>query len=146
MLKNIIKAIFTLLAVSTIFTYPFTTTWSKFLQGVIVCTILQIILYNVYIKFYRIYVIKVNNEREKELVTRGTYVTCPCYLEKRDFIPVSFTSDNNYTCLHCNKRVAVSCEVKTYLTTDPLPLEGTAEGLLRKAQQNMPNKNTNERI
>lgn len=140
MLKNIIKAITTLLVVSTIFTYPFVSTWSKFCQGIVLCSAVQIILYNVYIKFYKVYVEKVKNEREKELVTRGTYITCPCYLEKRDFIPISFTEDNNYNCLHCNKRVAVSCEVKTYLTTEALPLEGTAETLLRKAQQDILSK------
>ena len=135
MLKNIIKAILVLLFISAATVYPFTSTWQGLVRGMVACIVLQIVIYNIYKGFRDVYLEKVKNEREKQLANRGTYVTCPCPREKRDFIPVSFTEDNNYTCLHCNKRVAVTCEIKTFLTTEPLPLEGAAEALLLKAQK-----------
>lgn len=135
MLKNIIKAIFVLLLVSTATVAPFVSTWAGLMRGMVASIALQIVIYNIYKGFRDVYFEKVKNEREKQLANRGAYITCPCPREKRDFIPISFTEDNNYTCLHCSKRIAVTCDVKTFLTTEPLPLEGAAEALLIKAQK-----------
>jgi hypothetical protein len=133
MIKKISISIIILTVTSLCISTACFDTWAKILQFTPAIFLAQIVIYNIYVKFYTLHLEKVKALKEASLAKQGTYVKCPCHLEKQDFIPIDINGDNNYKCLHCNKQVAVTIDVKTFLTTQPLPLEGTTENLLKEA-------------
>ena len=123
MIFNIIKSLFLLITCSAVVSLPFAQNKWTYLQSFIISLFVQIICYNI----YRTYTKYKFNELEVQKITefskQGAEITCPCSKGIKEFIPISLTHDNGYKCLTCNKNIAVSLEIKTYITTEPVNLE-----------------------
>lgn len=62
---------------------------------------------------------KLENERIKEFSYQGLEVTCPCYKQIRQFVPIKLNTANYYKCNECNKRIGVLITPETAIVTEP---------------------------
>jgi len=94
-----------------------------FWQIFTITTGVQIVLFAVVNSLREASIRKVEVERIKTLEKQGIQVTCPCYKEISQFIPVVLNEDNSYMCDGCNKRVNVEINAETRMATMPVDLE-----------------------
>lgn len=120
---NFIKPILILSVVSSTFSLLISNNFFSFTKYFVAITIIQILLYNLYKTYLKLHSEKIQNERIKEFSKQGLETTCPCYQNKKVFIPIRLDSDNSYKCLDCDKNVSVKLDVKTFLTTDVIDLD-----------------------
>jgi hypothetical protein len=125
MVMQIVKSIVTLAVFSTTASLVFSSERFAFWKAFIVCTMVQIIAYQIYTKLVEIFAEKLMNDRIKEYSKQGTEVTCPCSRAIKHFVPIQLNTNNSYKCLDCTKNIAVEVDVKTYLETVPMDLEKT---------------------
>jgi hypothetical protein len=130
----LLKSIGTLFAISTCIALAFTNNTFDFLKYFSVSSILQIILYQVYIKVFKAYYDFLNYKKIEQYTQQGVEITCPCYREKKALIPIKLNQVNDYKCLDCNKNVSVNVDVKTFLATEPLDGEATDLALLKAVE------------
>lgn len=58
-------------------------------------------------------------------------ITCPCYLSKKMFIPVTLNGDNSFNCLECKRDVSVEVSCKAFMKTDMINLDEGHADLLK---------------
>jgi hypothetical protein len=117
-MKKTIESISIFLVISLVFTLPFTNTYYDFAKYFLLVSVIQYILTYIYFNYLQFLAEKVKNERIKEYSKQGTEITCPCYLEKKFFLPLKFNESNVFNCLECKKDFSVDISTKTYLQTE----------------------------
>jgi hypothetical protein len=127
---NVIKSLLILLTVSCSISLIFSKDFVSGVKYFFAISLIQIILYQIYIKIIHLYVENIKLQKIKEYSKQGVEVVCPCYRENKVFIPIKLDSNNDYTCMECKKNVSVNIEVKTFLATEPLDGEATDAALL----------------
>lgn len=114
-----------LVLISSSFSFLFSKDFISFSKIFLFCTILQIIFYNLYKKMLEISLEKIKNERIKEFSKQGMEVTCPCYLEKKMFVPIELNKQNSFKCFECSKDVSVDITAKCFMKTDMIDLDSS---------------------
>jgi len=106
----------------------------------VLASVVQFIVYNAYKQFLILYAEKIKNERIKEFSKQGMDITCPCYLEKKMFIPIELNGINSFNCIECKKDCTVQLIAKTYNKTEVIDLEEADAALTEvyKQIQNTP--------
>jgi len=127
---NVIKSILILSIISTSITLFFAKDYKDFLKFYFALSLIQIIVYQIYLKVLSLFVENMKLQKIKEYSKQGLEVTCPCYKQNKVFIPIKLNGNNDYKCLDCNKNVSVNLDVKTFLATEPLDGEATDAALL----------------
>lgn len=123
MLAQIIKSILTLLVLSSTTAFLFTNDQTSFAKVFVLASLLQVIIYQVYMQAVKLFAEKLLNDRMVEYSKQGTDVVCPCARAVKHFIPIQLNTDNSYKCLDCSKNIAVNVDVKTFLETIPMDLD-----------------------
>jgi len=130
----LLKSIGTLFTVSTCIALAFTNNIFDFLKYFGVATLIQIILYQIYVRILKAYYDFLSYKKLEQYNQQGVEITCPCYREKKALIPIKLNQVNDYKCLDCNKNVSVNVDVRTFLATEPLDGEATDLALLKALQ------------
>jgi hypothetical protein len=120
---NLLKPLGILFVISGSVSLVFSENSLTFIKLFLFSSIIQIILYDIYKRILSIYAERIKNERIKEFSKQGMEVKCPCYLEKKMFVPITLNSDNYYKCLECKKDVSVEIQTKTFLKTEIMDLD-----------------------
>ncbi len=107
----------------------------SFFKYFLLSTVIQIILYQIYLKIVYLYVENLKLQKIKEFSKQGMEVTCPCHKENKVFIPIKLNSNNDYKCLECNKNVFVNIDVKTFLTTEPIDNDAADVELIKAIEK-----------
>lgn len=134
-----IKPILILSTISIALSLVFSNDILTFVKYFIFFDILQVILYNIYKNIIELLAVKLQNEKIKELSKQGMELKCPCFLEKRMFLPLSLDGPNSFSCLECKKNIIVDITAKTFLQTEMIDLDKADENFVRaynKIQQN----------
>jgi len=134
-----IKPILILSTISIALSLVFSNDALTFVKYFIFFDILQVIIYNIYKNIIELIAVKLQNEKIKELSKQGMELKCPCFLEKRMFLPLSLDGPNSFSCLECKKNIVVDITAKTFLQTEMIDLEKADENFVRaynKIQQN----------
>lgn len=137
---NILKPILILFSVSSVFAFSFSDGWVSFLKIFIVSSIIQIFIYNIYKHILFLSAERIKNDRIKEFSKQGMDVSCPCYLEKKMFIPIELNETNEFNCIECKKDCIVQITAKTFNKTDIINLDEADAALVEvyKKIQNAP--------
>lgn len=122
---QIVKSITTLAAISTAISLIVSSEHFHFWKSFAACTVVQVILYQIYIKIVELFSEKLLNDRIVEYSKQGVEVACPCARAIKHFIPIQLNTNNSYKCLDCTKNISVEVDVKTFLETVPMDLEKT---------------------
>jgi hypothetical protein len=130
----LLKSIGTLVAISTCIALLFCNNKLDFLKYFASATLIQVILYQIYLKILKGYYDFLNYKKLEQYNQQGVEITCPCYREKKALIPIKLNQVNDYKCLDCNKNVSVNVDVKTFLATEPLDGEATDLALLKAVE------------
>lgn len=111
-----------------------------FLKGFLLAGLIQIIFYNVYKTIIEYFALRLQVEKIKEYSKQGMEVKCPCYLEKKMFVPIDLTGENRFNCKECDKSISVDITAKTFMQTDMIDLDKADEALIKayKYIQNNP--------
>jgi len=120
---EILKPLLLLTSVSTFFALLIGNNVYNMINVFVLTTIIQIILDRVYKQYLILQSEKIKNERIKEFSKQGMEVVCPCYLEKRMFIPITLNDVNSFKCLECQKECLVQLEAKTFNKTEIIDLD-----------------------
>ena len=102
-----------------------------FLKGFLLASLIQIILYNVYKNIIEFFALKLKVEKIKEFSKQGMEVKCPCYLEKKMFVPIDLNDVNIFNCKECDKSISVDITAKTFMQTDMIDLDKADENLIK---------------
>jgi hypothetical protein len=129
-----IKSIGALFAISTCIALSLSNDKFQFFKYFIVSCIIQVILYQLYVRILKAYYDFLNYKKIEQYNQQGVEITCPCYREKKALIPIKLNQINDYKCLDCNKNVSVNVDVKTFLATEPLDGEATDLALLKAVE------------
>lgn len=129
-----IKSIGALFSISTCIALSLSNDKFQFLKYFIVSCIIQVILYQLYVRILKAYYDFLNYKKLEQYNQQGVEITCPCYREKKALIPIKLNQINDYKCLDCNKNVSVNVDVKTFLATEPLDGEATDLALLKAVE------------
>jgi len=62
---------------------------------------------------------KLENERLKEFSYQGLSVTCPCFKQIKEFVPIRLNAPNYYKCSDCKKTIGVYITPETAIVTEP---------------------------
>jgi hypothetical protein len=93
--------------------------FASFFVGIVI----QFLAYYTFIITLNTYVAlknkELDNERLKELSYQGLGVTCPCYKQINDFIPVRLNTPTYYRCSGCSKAISVLINTETAVVTEP---------------------------
>jgi hypothetical protein len=92
---------------------------------------MQIIFYNVYKNIIEYFALKLQVEKLKEFSKQGMEVKCPCYLEKKMFVPIDLNEVNVFNCKECDKSISVDITAKTFMQTDMIDLDKADENLIK---------------
>jgi hypothetical protein len=130
----LLKSIGTLFAISTCVALGFSKDTLDFFKYFGVTSLIQIILYQIYLRILKAYYDFLNYKKIEQYNQQGVEITCPCYREKKALIPIKLNQVNDYKCLDCNKNVSVNVDVKTFLATEPLDGEATDLALLKAVE------------
>ena len=120
---SLLKPLGILFAISGSISFLFSGNFLSFVKIFLFSSIIQIVLYDIYKRILSVYAEKIKNERIKEFSKQGMEVKCPCYLEKKMFVPITLGTENYYKCLECKKDVAVEITPKTFLKTEIMDLD-----------------------
>lgn len=115
-----------------------------FWQVFTIVTGIQIIVFAIANSIKESSIRKIEVERIKSLEKQGVQVTCPCYKEISQFIPVVLNEDNSYMCDGCNKRVNVEINAETRMATMPVDLEQSQSNIAAIYDTITNQKNQNE--
>ena len=74
---------------------------------------------------------KLQVEKLKEFSKQGMEVKCPCYLEKKMFVPIDLNGVNVFDCKECDKSISVELNAKTFMQTDMIDLDKADENLIK---------------
>jgi len=85
---------------------------------------------------------QIENERLKELSYQGLEVTCPCFKQIKEFIPIKLNSSNYYRCSECKKTIGVVITPETAVVTEPQDSSLEAINTLLTHTINKQNANT----
>ena len=137
---NFLKPILTLCSVSAIFAFSFSDGWISFSKIFIVSSIVQVFIYNMYKHYLYLSAEKIKNDRIKEFSKQGMEVSCPCYLEKKMFVPIELNGTNEFNCIECKKDCVVQITAKSFNKTDVIDLDEADAALIEiyKKIQNAP--------
>jgi hypothetical protein len=137
---NFIKPILILFFISSAFAFPFSDGWISFLKLFTISSIIQIIIFNIYKHIIFLSAERIKNDRIREFSKQGMEVVCPCYLEKRMFVPIELNANNTFNCVECKKDCIVQITAKTFNKTDIIDLDGADAALIEvyKKLQNAP--------
>jgi hypothetical protein len=124
MLRKVFMQLAILAAVSVLSGFWFTTFGVNFFVGVATGVLLQFggfyfitTLLNVYVALKNK---KLENERLKEFSYQGLEVTCPCFKQAKQIVPIRLNTSNYYRCAECNKSVSVIVDATTASVTEPI--------------------------
>lgn len=137
---NILKPIITLSTISAIFAFSLSDGWISFLKVFIITSVVQIFIHNIYKNFVVLSAERIKNERIREFSKQGMDVVCPCYMEKKMFVPIELNTTNTFNCIECKKDCIVQITAKTFNKTDIIDLDGADAALIEvyKKLQNAP--------
>jgi len=114
----------TLISLSTLAGFLFSSLSLNFFIGFFVATVCQFLFYYAYANVLEIYVALKNkgleNERLKQLSYQSIQVTCPCHKQIKDLIPVKLNTSNYYKCRDCQKTVSILISSETAIATEPI--------------------------
>lgn len=127
---RLIISILTLCIVSSAVSLPFSNNWVSFISYFFFFSIIQIIGYNLYLKFLQIKIEKIKNERIKEFSKQGLEIKCPCHKSKPMFVPVELNSDNFFKCGECEKNFSVEITAKAFIQTEMVDLDAADAALV----------------
>jgi len=127
---NFLKPILTLFSISSIFALSFSNDWVSFLKLFLVSCLTQVFVYNVYKHILHLSAERIKNDRIKEFSKQGMDIVCPCYLEKRMFVPVELNTTNTFNCDECKKDCIIQITAKTFNKTDIIDLDGADAALI----------------
>jgi len=125
--------------ISTVSSLLFYNTLLDFIKGFILATLIQIIFYNVYKNVIEFLAARLQVEKIKEFSKQGMEIKCPCYMEKKMFVPIDLNNLNTFNCRECDKSVSVEVTAKTFMQTDMIDLDKADESLIKaykKIQEN----------
>ena len=126
-----LKPILILCVISTVSSLVFSNNTLDFLKGFLLASLIQIILYNVYKNIIEFFALKLKVEKIKEFSKQGMEVKCPCYLEKKMFVPIDLNDVNIFNCKECDKSISVDITAKTFMQTDMIDLDKADENLIK---------------
>jgi hypothetical protein len=122
----IIKSLLATVAVSTIFGLLFP---SNFLATFAIVTAIQVLFFIALNTYRDVQKSKAAVLEIAELSKQGLEVTCPCFKQSKQFIPIVLNDVNEYECDQCPHRVKVSISAETMIATVPVELENTATAI-----------------
>lgn len=134
-----LKPIIILCVISTVSSLLFYNTLLDFIKGFILATLIQIIFYNVYKNVIEFLAVRIQVEKLKEFSKQGMEIKCPCYMEKKMFVPIDLNNTNTFNCKECDKSVSVEVSTRTFMQTDMIDLDKADESLIKaykKIQEN----------
>ncbi len=123
-MKTLIKQLLLLITITSAITLFFVTVGVNIFVSVITSLVIQFALYNGFnyivdsITILRVR--KIELEQLKELSFQTTEVTCPCSANHKQIVPLRFNTDNQYTCVTCQKLIKVYINIDTALATQPI--------------------------
>ena len=124
MLRTVFAQLGILVAVSILSGYWFATLGGNFFVGVATGVLLQYGAFYLITTLLNVYVAlknkKLENERLKEFSYQGLEVTCPCFKQFKQIVPVRLNTSNYYKCVECNKAVSVIVDATTATVTEPI--------------------------
>ena len=124
MLKKLLSQITTLLVVATLNGFVFVSFRSNFIIGFLTGIVVQFGLYYGFTNLIELYAAlqnkKLENERLKEFSLQSLEVTCPCYKQIKEIIPIRLNTDNRYKCVECSKAISVIITPETAVATEPI--------------------------
>lgn len=126
-----LKPIIILLVISTVSSLTFSGNSIEFLKGFALACLIQIIFYNIYKNIIEYFTLKLQVEKIKEFSKQGMEVKCPCYLEKKMFVPIDLNNVNTFDCKECDKCISVDLTAKTFMQTDMIDLDKADENLIK---------------
>lgn len=113
-----------LLSVSTLFGYWFTTFNSSFVIGFFTGAALQVLGFYFYSNIIDLIITfkakKIEVEKLRELSYQSVEVECPCFKKIKSTVPFRFNADNYYKCQECSKTIGVFVTAETAVATEPL--------------------------
>lgn len=136
---SILKPIGILFLISFSVSFLFSKDFLLFSKIFLFSIIVQILIYNIYKKIIEISLEKIKNDRIKEFSKQGMEVTCPCFLEKKMFVPIQLDKDNSFNCLECDKNVSVDISAKCFMKTDVIDLDN-AEAAIAEVYKKLDSK------
>jgi len=124
MLKKLVFQLLTLILISCLTGLFFISIGSNFIIGFLSGVVLQFATYFGFTALIDLYAAiqnkKLENERLKELSFQSLEVTCPCFKQIKQIIPIRLNTDIKYKCLECNKTVSVLITPETAVVTEPI--------------------------
>jgi hypothetical protein len=126
-----LKPIIILCTISTVLSLLFSNNLLDFAKYFLAATLIQVILYNVYKSIIEYLAMKLQVEKIKEYSKQGMEVKCPCYLEKKMFVPITLNGENVFNCNECDKMISVDITAKTFMQTDMIDLDKADEALIK---------------
>lgn len=126
-----LKPIIILCTISTITSLAFSKDALEFTKNFFLVCLIQIIFYNVYKNIIEYFALKLKIEKIKEFSKQGLEIKCPCYLEKKMFVPIDLNDTNIFSCKECDKTFSVDVTAKTFMQTDMIDLDKADEALIK---------------
>jgi len=126
-----LKPILILCVISTVSSLIFSNNILDFLKGFVLASLIQIIVYNVYKNIIEYLAIRLQVEKIKEFSKQGMEIKCPCYLEKKMFVPIDLNGPNIFDCKECDKSISVDITAKSFMQTDMIDLDKADENLIK---------------
>jgi hypothetical protein len=127
---RLIISILTLCLVSSAIALPLSKDWINFLSYFFCFSVIQVISYNIYLKYIQIKIEKIKNERIKEFSKQGLEIKCPCHKSKPMFVPVELNTDNFFKCGECEKNFSVEITAKAFIQTEMVDLDAADAALV----------------
>ena len=127
---RLIVSLLTLTLISSAISLPLSKNWVTFLSYFFCFSVIQIICYNLYLKYVEIKIEKIKNERIKEFSKQGLEIKCPCSKSRPMFVPVELNADNFFKCGECEKNISVEITAKAFLETEMVNLDAADAALV----------------
>lgn len=134
-----LKPILILCVISTVSSLLFYNTLFDLIKGFILSTLIQIIFYNIYKNVLEFLAVRLQVEKIKEFSKQGMEIKCPCYMEKKMFVPIDLNNTNTFNCKECDKSVSVEVSTRSFMQTEMIDLDKADESLIKaykKIQEN----------
>jgi hypothetical protein len=126
-----LKPIIILFTISTITSLAFSKDVLEFTKNFFLVCLIQIIFYNIYKNIIEYFALKLKVEKIKQFSKQGLEIKCPCYLEKKMFVPIDLNDTNIFSCKECDKTFSVDITAKTFMQTDMIDLDKADEALIK---------------
>jgi hypothetical protein len=122
--KKLLSQFSTLLIISLFIGFVFYSFGLNFFIGIGVGVVVQFALYHAFLVLVNLYAAlenkKIENERIKEFSFQSMEVTCPCFKQKKEIIPIRLNANNQYKCSECEKTISVFITPETAILTEPI--------------------------